>query len=197
MRFPGGPTLSFFGSVARSFVALRGTLRRRSERASGLADGAALRRHSLVKHCWMIVMKTFSAKSHEVKRDWLLVDASDKVMGRLASQIALRLRGKHKPEYTPHVDTGDFIVVVNAAKLRVTGAKSEDKVYYRHSGYPGGVYETNFRKMQERFPGRALQIAVKGMLPKGPLGYAMIKKLKIYANGEHPHSAQQPKSVEI
>jgi large subunit ribosomal protein L13 len=142
-------------------------------------------------------MKTFSAKSHEVKRDWLLVDASDKVVGRLASQIALRLRGKHKPEYTPHVDTGDFIVVVNASKLRVTGAKEGAKVYHRHSGYPGGVYETNFRKMQERFPGRALEIAVKGMLPKGPLGYAMIKKLKIYANGEHPHSAQQPKSVEI
>jgi large subunit ribosomal protein L13 len=142
-------------------------------------------------------MKTFSAKQHEVKREWLLVDASDKVVGRLASQIALRLRGKHKPEYTPHVDTGDFIVVVNAAKLRMTGNKNEDKKYYRHSGYPGGVYETNFRKMQDRFPGRALQIAVRGMLPKGPLGYAMIKKLKIYGNGEHPHTAQQPKSVEI
>jgi large subunit ribosomal protein L13 len=142
-------------------------------------------------------MKTFSAKQHEVKRDWLLVDASDKVVGRLASQIALRLRGKHKPEYTPHVDTGDYIVVVNAAKLRMTGNKNEDKTYYRHSGYPGGVYETNFRKMQDRFPGRALQIAVRGMLPKGPLGYAMIKKLKIYGAAEHPHSAQQPKSVEI
>lgn len=142
-------------------------------------------------------MKTFSAKQHEVKREWLLVDASDKVVGRLASQIALRLRGKHKPEYTPHVDTGDYIVVVNAAKLRMTGNKNEDKTYYRHSGYPGGVYETNFRKMQDRFPGRALQIAVRGMLPKGPLGYAMIKKLKIYGNAEHPHSAQQPKSVEI
>jgi large subunit ribosomal protein L13 len=145
----------------------------------------------------MMAMKTFSAKQHEVKRDWLLVDASDKVVGRLASQIALRLRGKHKPEYTPHVDTGDFIVVVNAAKLRMTGNKNEDKKYYRHSGYPGGVYETNFRKMQDRFPGRALQLAVRGMLPKGPLGYAMIKKLKIYGNAEHPHSAQQPKSVEI
>jgi large subunit ribosomal protein L13 len=145
----------------------------------------------------MKVMKTFSAKHLEVTRDWLLVDANDKVVGRLASQIALRLRGKHKPEYTPHVDTGDFIVVVNAAKLRMTGSKEENKKYYRHSGYPGGVYETTFRKMQERFPGRALQLAVKGMLPKGPLGYAMIKKLKIYANGEHPHSAQQPKSLEI
>ncbi len=142
-------------------------------------------------------MKTFTAKPLEVKRDWLVVDASEKVLGRLASQIALRLRGKHKPEYTPHVDTGDFIVVVNAAKLQVTGAKAEDKKYYRHSGYPGGVYETNFRKMQERFPGRALQLAVRGMLPKGPLGYAMIKKLKIYANGDHPHTAQQPKSLDI
>ena len=142
-------------------------------------------------------MKTFSAKHHEVKRDWLLVDANDKVLGRLASQIALRLRGKHKPEYTPHVDTGDFIVVVNASKLRVTGSKDENKIYYRHSGYPGGVYETTFGKMQDRFPGRALQIAVKGMLPKGPLGYAMIKKLKIYAEGQHPHTAQQPKSLEI
>jgi large subunit ribosomal protein L13 len=142
-------------------------------------------------------MKTFSAKAHEVKRDWLLVDASDKVLGRLASQIALRLRGKHKPEYTPHVDTGDFIVVVNAARLKVTGAKLEDKKYYRHSGYPGGVYETNFRKMQERFPGRALQLAVKGMLPKGPLGYAMIKKLKVYPDQQHPHTAQQPKTLDI
>lgn len=142
-------------------------------------------------------MKTFSAKHHEVKRDWLLVDASEKVLGRLASQIALRLRGKHKPEYTPHVDTGDFIVVVNASKLRVTGSKDENKIYYRHSGYPGGVYETTFGKMQDRFPGRALQMAVKGMLPKGPLGYAMIKKLKIYAEGQHPHTAQQPKSLEI
>jgi large subunit ribosomal protein L13 len=145
----------------------------------------------------MNAMKTFSAKHHEVKRDWLLVDASEKVLGRLASQIALRLRGKHKPEYTPHVDTGDFIVVVNASKLRVTGSKDENKIYYRHSGYPGGVYETTFGKMQDRFPGRALQMAVKGMLPKGPLGYAMIKKLKIYAEGQHPHTAQQPKSLEI
>lgn len=142
-------------------------------------------------------MKTFSAKPHEVKRDWLLVDASDKVVGRLASQIALRLRGKHKPIYTPHVDTGDYVVVVNAAQLRMTGNKADDKKYYRHSGYPGGVYETNFRKMQDRFPGRALQLAVRGMLPRGPLGYAMLKKLKVYANGEHPHTAQQPQAVEL
>lgn len=142
-------------------------------------------------------MKTFSAKPHEVKRDWYVVDASDKVLGRLAADIALRLRGKHKPEYTPHVDTGDFIVVVNAGKLRVTGTKEENKKYYRHTGYPGGIRETTFGKMQARFPGRALEKAVKGMLPKGPLGYAMIKKLKVYAEPSHPHSAQQPKVLEI
>ena len=142
-------------------------------------------------------MKTFSAKPAEVKHEWFVIDATDKVLGRVASEVALRLRGKHKAIYTPHVDTGDFIVVVNAEKIRVTGAKSTDKMYYRHSTYPGGVYETSFDKMQGRFPGRALQIAVKGMLPKGPLGYAMIKKLKIYADGQHPHTAQQPKSLEI
>jgi large subunit ribosomal protein L13 len=142
-------------------------------------------------------MKTFSAKAHEVVHDWYLVDATDKVLGRLASEIAHRLRGKHKPEFTPHVDTGDYIVVVNVEKLRVTGAKETDKKYYRHSGYPGGITETNFGKMQDKFPGRALEIAVKGMLPKGPLGYAMIKKLKVYAGEAHPHSAQQPKVLSI
>ena len=142
-------------------------------------------------------MKTFSAKQHEVTHDWYVVDATDKVLGRVASEVARRLRGKHKPEFTPHVDTGDFIVIVNADKLRITGAKFEYKKYYRHSGYPGGIYETNFRKMQERFPGRALEKAVKGMLPKGPLGYAMIKKMKVYAGSEHPHSAQQPKVLDI
>jgi large subunit ribosomal protein L13 len=142
-------------------------------------------------------MKTFSAKPHEVRRDWFVVDATDKVLGRLASEVALRLRGKHKPEFTPHVDTGDFIVVVNAARIRVTGAKPQDKKYYRHSGYPGGISETNFEKMQSRFPGRALEKAVKGMLPKGPLGYAMLKKLKVYAEASHPHTAQQPKALEI
>jgi large subunit ribosomal protein L13 len=142
-------------------------------------------------------MKTFSAKTHEVRRDWLLVDANEQVLGRLAVEIARRLRGKHKPEYTPHVDTGDFIVVVNAARIRVTGNKAQDKMYYRHTGYPGGVRETSFGKMQSRFPGRALEIAVKGMLPKGPLGYAMIKKLKVYADGEHPHGAQQPQPLAI
>lgn len=142
-------------------------------------------------------MKTFSAKAHEVQRDWFVVDATDLVLGRLASQIALRLRGKHKAIYTPHVDTGDFIVVVNAEKIRVTGNKGEDKKYYRHSGYPGGIYETNFNKMRARHPARVLEKAVKGMLPKGPLGYAMIKKMKVYAGGEHPHAAQQPKALTI
>ena len=142
-------------------------------------------------------MKTLSAKPGEVRRDWYLVDASEKVLGRLAVEIARRLRGKHKPEFTPHVDTGDYIVVVNAAKIRVTGRKAEAKKYYRHSTYPGGIYETNFAKMQARFPERALEIAVKGMLPKGPLGYAMFRKLKVYPGGQHPHSAQQPKTLEI
>ena len=142
-------------------------------------------------------MKTFSAKPAEVKRDWYVIDATDKVLGRVASEVARRLRGKHKPEFTPHVDTGDFIIIVNAAKIRVTGTKEQDKKYYRHSGYPGGIYETTFGKMQQRFPGRALEKAVKGMLPKGPLGYAMIKKLKVYGGAEHPHTAQQPKVLEI
>ncbi len=145
----------------------------------------------------MHTMKTFSAKPAEVQRDWFVVDGTDKVLGRLAAELAHRLRGKHKPEFTPHVDTGDFIVVVNAAKIRVTGNKGLDKKYYRHSGYPGGITETNFSKMQSRFPGRALEKAVKGMLPKGPLGYAMIKKLKVYAEGSHPHTAQQPKALEL
>ncbi|NBU12689.1 MAG: 50S ribosomal protein L13, partial [Betaproteobacteria bacterium] len=139
----------------------------------------------------------FSAKPHEVQRDWFVVDGTDKVLGRLASAIAHRLRGKHKAIYTPHVDTGDFIVVVNVEKIKVTGNKALDKKYYRHSGYPGGITETTFGKMQERFPGRALEKAVKGMLPKGPLGYAMIKKLKLYAGESHPHSAQQPQSLDI
>jgi large subunit ribosomal protein L13 len=142
-------------------------------------------------------MKTFSAKPQEVKHDWVVVDATGKVLGRLAAQIALRLRGKHKPEFTPHVDTGDYIVVTNVDKIRVTGDKAQQKRYYRHSGYPGGIKETNFAKMHQKFPGRPLEIAVKGMLPKGPLGYAMLKKLKVYAGSEHPHTAQQPKPLEI
>jgi len=142
-------------------------------------------------------MKTFSAKAETVQHDWYVVDATDKVLGRLASQIALRLRGKHKPIFTPHVDTGDFIVVTNVDKLKVTGKKIEDKLYHRHSGYPGGISTTTFGQMQARFPGRALEKAVKGMLPKGPLGYAMIKKLKCYAGPAHPHSAQQPKTLQF
>lgn len=142
-------------------------------------------------------MKTYSAKPSDVKRDWYVVDASDKVLGRLASEIAHRLRGKHKPEFTRHIDTGDFIVVVNVDKLRVTGNKAKDKLYNRHSGYPGGLYTTNFEKMQEKFPARVLEKAVKGMLPKGPLGYAMLKKMKAYVGTDHPHVAQQPKTLEI
>jgi len=140
-------------------------------------------------------MKTYSAKPSDIKQDWLLVDAKDQTLGRLAAQIALRLRGKHKPTFTPHMDTGDFIVVVNADQVRVTGNKAQDKIYYRHSGYPGGIYSTTFEKQQARFPDRAIKHAVKGMLPKGPLGYAMIKKLKIYAGEQHPHEAQQPQPV--
>jgi large subunit ribosomal protein L13 len=123
---------------------------------------------------------TFSAKPADVVHEWFVIDATDKVLGRVASEVALRLRGKHKAIYTPHVDTGDFIVIINAAQLRVTGAKTLDKMYYSHSGYPGGISSTNFRDMQAKHPGRALEKAVKGMLPKGPLGYAMIKKLKVY-----------------
>ena len=142
-------------------------------------------------------MKTFSAKPLEVTREWYVVDATDKIVGHLAAEIAARLRGKHKPGYTPHVDTGDFIVVINASKMKMSGDKAKNKRYYRHTGYPGGIIETTFEKMQQRHPGRALEIAVKGMLPKGPLGYAMIKKLKIYAGEEHPHTAQQPKNLDI
>jgi len=142
-------------------------------------------------------MKTFSAKPHEVRRDWFVIDATDKVLGRLAVEVARRLRGKHKAIFTPHVDTGDYIVVVNAQKLRVTGNKAEDKVYYRHSQYAGGIKSTTFVKMQREFPTRALEKAVKGMLPKGPLGSSMLRKLKVYSGAEHPHTAQQPQELKI
>ena len=142
-------------------------------------------------------MTTFTAKAGQVQHDWYVVDAQGKVLGRLATQIATRLRGKHKAEYTPHVDTGDFVVVVNASKLRVTGRKSERKMYYHHTEFPGGIRQTNFAKLQATKPERVLQKAVKGMLPKGPLGYAMLRKLKVYAGDKHPHSAQQPKTLEI
>ncbi len=142
-------------------------------------------------------MSTISAKPAEVERDWFLVDASDKTLGRLASEIARRLRGKHKPVYTPHVDTGDYIVVINAEKIRVSGNKAMDKKYYRHTGYPGGIKEANFTQMIERHPERVLELAVKGMLPRNPLGRAMFKKLKVYAGTEHRHTAQQPQPLEI
>ena len=142
-------------------------------------------------------MKTFSAKPAEVKRDWLLVDADGKTLGRLASEIARRLRGKHKPEYTPHVDTGDYIVVVNAEKVRVTGNKAKDKMYYKHTGYIGNLKSTNFTKMIQEHPERVLQLAVKGMLPKNSLGRTMFKKMKVFAGSEHTHQAQQPQALEI
>ncbi len=142
-------------------------------------------------------MKTFSAKPETVQRDWYLVDATGKTLGRLAAEIATRLRGKHKPEYTPHVDTGDYIVVVNAEKVSVTGAKATDKIYYSHSEFPGGIKEISFEKLIAKAPTRALEIAIKGMLPHNPLGRAMFKKLKVYAGTEHPHSAQQPQTLNI
>ena len=142
-------------------------------------------------------MKTFVAKPETVKRDWFVVDATDKTLGRLASEIARRLRGKHKPEYTPHVDTGDYIIIINAEKVTVTGNKAEDKMYYRHSGYPGGIKEINFNDLQARKPEMIIEKAVKGMLPKNPLGRAMFRKLKVYAGPEHGHSAQQPIALEI
>jgi large subunit ribosomal protein L13 len=142
-------------------------------------------------------MKTFSAKAETVTHDWFVVDASDKVLGRIAADIATRLRGKHKPEYTPHVDTGDYIVVINAEKVRVTGNKAKDKKYYHHTGYIGGIKEISFEKLIDKAPERAIETAVKGMLPRGPLGRAMLKKLKVYAGDQHPHGAQQPQELTI
>jgi large subunit ribosomal protein L13 len=142
-------------------------------------------------------MKTYSAKPETVQRDWYIVDAAYKTLGRLAAGIATRLRGKHKPEYTPHVDTGDYIVVVNVDKIRVTGNKAKGKIYHSHTGYPGGLKSISFEKLMEKAPERTIQNAVKGMLPKGPLGRAMFKKLKVYAGEEHPHTAQQPQDLNI
>lgn len=142
-------------------------------------------------------MKTFSAKPAEVKRDWYVVDADGKTLGRLATEIARRLRGKHKAEYTPHVDTGDYIVVVNAEKVRVTGRKEQDKMYYRHSGYVGHMKSTSLGKLRQSHPERIIEIAVKGMMPKNPLGRAMLSKLKIYSGNEHRHQAQQPITLDI
>jgi len=137
-------------------------------------------------------MKTYSAKEQDIKRSWYLIDATDQILGRLASQIALRLRGKHKTTYTPHADTGDYIVVVNAEKIAVSGKKLDDKIYYHHTGYPGGIKSETLGKRLARKPESVLEQAVKGMLPKNPLGRAMFKKLKIYSGAEHPHDAQQP-----
>lgn len=142
-------------------------------------------------------MKTFVAKPAEVKRDWYIVDAEGQTLGRLATEIARRLRGKHKAEYTPHVDTGDYIVVVNAEKVRVTGRKASDKQYYRHTGYPGGLKSMSFEKLVAHKGESPIELAVKGMIPRTPLGRAMLKKLKVYSGSEHPHTAQQPKELKI
>lgn len=142
-------------------------------------------------------MKTFSAKPETVTRGWYLVDADGKTLGRLATELARRLRGKHKPEYTPHVDTGDYLVVINAEKVRVTGRKLEDKIYHRHTGYIGNLKSTSLGKVLNEHPERAIEMAVKGMLPKNPLGRAMFKKLKVYAGAEHKHQAQQPQKLDI
>ncbi len=142
-------------------------------------------------------MKTISAKPETVKRDWYVVDAAGKTLGRLSTEIARRLRGKHKAEYTPHVDTGDYIVVINAEKVRVTGNKAKDKVYYRHTGFPGGLKSMSFEKMIDHAPERVIELAVTGMMPKNPLGRAMLSKLKIYAGSSHPHAAQQPIQLDI
>lgn len=142
-------------------------------------------------------MKTYNATPQTVQQDWFVVDAEGATLGRLAAAIAHRLRGKHKPEYTPHVDTGDFIVVVNAEKIQVTGNKAKDKMYHHHTGYPGGLKSISFEKLIDKAPERVIQSAVKGMLPKNPLGRAMFKKLKVYAGSEHPHAAQQPKELKI
>jgi large subunit ribosomal protein L13 len=142
-------------------------------------------------------MKTYSAKAETVERDWFLIDADGKTLGRLATEVARRLRGKHKAVYTPHVDTGDYIVVINAEKVKVTGNKAKDKMYYNHSGYMGGLKEINFEDLIQKAPERVIEAAVKGMLPKNPLGRAMYRKLKVYAGKEHKHTAQQPQVLEI
>jgi large subunit ribosomal protein L13 len=142
-------------------------------------------------------MKTFSAKPEEVRRDWYLVDATDKTLGRIATEIARRLRGKHRAEYTPHVDTGDYIVVINAAKVRVTGNKENDKLYHRYTGYIGNLKTVNFGKLRRQKPERIIETAVRGMLPRNPLGRAMFKKLKVYAGPEHKHAPQQPIALDL
>lgn len=142
-------------------------------------------------------MKTYSAKKETARHNWFVVDATDKTLGRMATEIANRLRGKHKAEYTPHVDTGDYVVVVNAEKVKVTGNKAADKIYYHHTGYPGGIKSISFEKLIDKAPERAIEAAVKGMMPKNKLSRAMLGKLKVYAGNEHPHSAQQPQALEL
>jgi len=142
-------------------------------------------------------MKTFVAKEHEVEKKWHVVDAEDKILGRLATQIAVRLRGKHKPIFTPHADTGDFVVVVNAEKIALTGRKWDQKIYYHHSRYPGGLKQISARKLLEKKPEELVRLAVKRMLPKNSLGRRQLKKLKIYVGSEHPHEAQNPQIMEI
>ena len=142
-------------------------------------------------------MKTISARAEDVKRDWFLIDAEDKTLGRLATEVARRVRGKHKAIYTPHVDTGDYIVIINAEKVRVTGNKAKDKMYYSHSGYMGGLKQINFEDLIQKAPERVIERAVKGMLPKNSLGRTMFRKLKVYAGKEHGHAAQQPQALEI
>ncbi|MGN0301406.1 MAG: 50S ribosomal protein L13 [Anaerotardibacter sp.] len=142
-------------------------------------------------------MKTYYAKPNEVQREWLLIDAEDLVLGRLAVKAATILKGKHKPQYTPHVDTGDYVVIINADKVRITGKKATDKEYYRHSGYPGGLKCETFQEAMEKHPERVIEHAVKGMLPKNTLGRQMAKKLKVYAGAEHPHMAQQPREIKL
>ncbi len=142
-------------------------------------------------------MKTFVATPATIKRDWYVVDAEGKTLGRLATEIATRLRGKHKPEYTPHADTGDYIIVVNCEKIAVTGNKAQGKIYHSHTGYIGGLKSISFEKLIEKAPERVIQSAVKGMLPKGPLGRAMFRKMKVYAGPEHNHAAQQPQVLDI
>lgn len=141
--------------------------------------------------------KTFTAKPSTIERDWYVVDAEGKTLGRLATEVARRLRGKHKPEFTPNIDTGDYIIVINAEKIGVTGKKRQDKVYHRHTGYIGNLKSATFAEMQVKNPGKVIELAVKGMLPRGPLGRAQLKKLKIYAGSEHQHSAQQPIVLDI
>lgn len=142
-------------------------------------------------------MKTYSAKKETARHNWFVVDATDKTLGRMATEIANRLRGKHKAEYTPHVDTGDYVVVVNAEKVKVTGNKAADKNYYHHTGFPGGIKSISFEKLIDKAPERAIEAAVKGMMPKNKLSRAMLGKLKVYAGNEHPHSAQQPQALEL